>query len=69
MIRLDKRKVEDIEAMIRWCQQHYFWHTNILSTEKLRKQYDQLSMQMKPRAKDPVEEPKGKVLDFKIGGE
>ena len=55
--------------MIYWCQQHYFWHTNILSTEKLRKQYDQLSMQMKPRAKDPVEESKGKVLDIKIGGE
>ncbi len=69
MIRLDKREVEDIEAMIYWCQQHYFWHTNILSTEKLRKQYDQLSMQMKPRAKDPVEESKGKVLDIKIGGE
>ena len=69
MIRIDKRKVEDIEAMIYWCQHHDFWHKYVLSTGKLREKYDQLSIQMKPRAKDPVEESKGKVLDIKIGGE
>ena len=69
MIRLDKRKVEDIEAMIYWCQHHHFWHTAILSTGKLRERYDQLRIQMKPRLNNPVEESKGKVLDIKIGGE
>lgn len=69
MIRIDKRKVEDIEAMIYWCQHHKFWHTCVLSTGKLREKYDQLSIQMKQRSHDQVEEPKGRILDFKIGGE
>ncbi len=55
MIRIDKRKVEDIEATIYWCQHHYFWHKNILSTGKLRERYDQLRIQMKPRVNDPQE--------------
>ena len=46
MIRLDKRSVDDIEAVIRWCQQDDFWHKNILSTDKLRKQFDKLYMNM-----------------------
>lgn len=69
MIRIDKRKVEGIEAMIRWCQQDDFWYKNILSTKKLRERYDQLYLQMKPMSQNYAEEPKGKVLDFKIGGE
>lgn len=69
MIRIDKRKVEDIEAMIRWCQQDDFWYKNILSTKKLRERYDQLYPQMKPRSQNYAEELKGKILDFKIGGE
>jgi hypothetical protein len=44
MIRLDKRTPERIEAVIRWCQQDDFWQNNILSTEKLRKQFDQLEL-------------------------
>lgn len=44
MIRFDKRPPEEIGKVIRWCQQDSFWCTNILSTEKLRKQYDQLQM-------------------------
>ncbi|KXK29370.1 MAG: hypothetical protein UZ01_02264, partial [Candidatus Brocadia sinica] len=42
MIRLDKRPPEEIEKVVAWCQQDSFWQNNILSTEKLRKQYDQL---------------------------
>ncbi len=42
MIRLDKRKPDDIKEMIQWCQGDDFWCTNILSTEKLRKQWDQM---------------------------
>jgi uncharacterized protein YdaU (DUF1376 family) len=46
MIRVDNRKPEAIEAVIRWCQQADFWQNNILSTSKLRKQFDKLELQM-----------------------
>ena len=48
MIRLDGRTPECIEAVIRWCQRDSFWQSNILSTAKLREQFDQLEMRMKP---------------------
>jgi len=44
MIRLDKRKPKRIREIIKWCQQDGFWQNNILSTEKLRKQFDQLEL-------------------------
>jgi len=47
MIRIDKRSIQDIESVIRWCQSNPFWKFNILSTEKLREKYDQLSPQIK----------------------
>jgi phage replication O-like protein O len=47
MIRLDKRTPERIEAVIRWCQADPFWQTNILSSEKLRTQFDQLEMKVR----------------------
>jgi len=45
MIRLDKRDPTKIKAVIEWCQKDSFWQNNILSTEKLRKQFDRLEMQ------------------------
>lgn len=60
MIRLDKRKVEDIEKVINWCQSDKFWFNKILSTEKLRKQYDQLTMQMKSK-QQIMEQPKAQL--------
>ena len=42
MIRLDRRSVEDVKKIIRWCQEDEFWQNNILSTGSLRKQYDTL---------------------------
>ena len=51
MLRIDKRSVEDIEAVIRWCQQDDFWHKNILSTDKLRKQFDKLYIAMPKSSK------------------
>ena len=53
MLRIDKRSVDDIEAVIRWCQQDGFWHKNILSTDKLRKQFDKLYMNI-PKDKKNV---------------
>ncbi len=46
MIRLDRRKPERIEKVIRWSQQDDFWQNNVLSTEKLRKHFDRLEMEM-----------------------
>jgi DNA-binding MarR family transcriptional regulator len=46
LIRLDNRTPERIEAVIRWSQSDSFWADNILSTEKLRKQFDQLELKM-----------------------
>jgi len=51
MIKLDNRTVEQIEGSIRWSQQDSFWSANILSTDKLRKQYDKLFLAAK-RSKD-----------------
>lgn len=53
MIRLDKRDPGQIKEVIKWCQENnqpdgngFCWSRNILSTDKLRKQYDQLVMRM-----------------------
>ncbi len=46
--KLLKREInpEEIKKVINWCQQDEFWQNNILSTSKLRKQFDQLSLKM-----------------------
>lgn len=46
MIRRDKREVQEIRDVIKWCQRDSFWYKNILSPQKLRKQYDQLMVKM-----------------------
>jgi len=51
MIRIDKRKPNDILNVILWCQSDPFWQNNILSTAKLRKQFDQLELKMKAEPK------------------
>lgn len=45
ILRLDKRKVEEVIEVIEWCQSDTFWKSNILSVESLRKQYDKLNAQ------------------------
>lgn len=51
MIRLDSRSIEDIKAVIEFAQKDDFWMTNILSTLKLRKQFDQLYLKNKQKNK------------------
>lgn len=46
LIRLDKRVPEEIERVIKWCQNDKFWYKNILCTESLRRQYDRLAIEM-----------------------
>lgn len=43
LMRLDKRPPEEVKAVILFAQNDPFWRTNILSVDKLRKQYDQLN--------------------------
>ena len=47
MIRLDNRDPVEIEKVILWCQEDTFWQNNILSTKKLRFQFDQLVFKSK----------------------
>lgn len=51
MISLDNWTPEEIEQVIRWSQADEFWQVNILSTQKLREQFDQLWMKMKRKPK------------------
>jgi hypothetical protein len=44
--RLDKQEWSDIEKVIDWCQKDSFWKVNILSANKLREKYAQLSVKM-----------------------
>ena len=52
MIRIDKRDTEEIKKVIEWCQKDDFWKNNILSTTKLRKQYDQLALKMESEVEE-----------------
>ncbi|MFZ7124745.1 MAG: hypothetical protein ACOWWM_01145 [Desulfobacterales bacterium] len=48
MIRLDGRSPARIREVIDWCQaEGNFWRPNVLSTEKLRKQFDRLDAGMR----------------------
>jgi len=57
-IRIDSRKPDRIEAVIRWCQQDaprgergFGWQDNILSTAKLREKFDKLELAMQASQK------------------
>jgi hypothetical protein len=51
MIDRDNRTEQAIRNCIDWVSGHDFWHKNILSADKLRKQYDRLVMEAKDQAK------------------
>lgn len=51
MIRIDRRKPEQIEELIHWIQEDPFWQNNVLSTEKLREKFDQLELKMQAQKK------------------
>jgi hypothetical protein len=57
LIRLNNRTPEQIEAVIRFCQQDDFWCNNILGGEKLRKQIDKLELKMQTE-QAPVKPPR-----------
>lgn len=53
-LRIDKRKPATIEKVIIWAQDNDFWQDNVLCTQKLRKQFDKLELEMNkdPKKKD-----------------
>jgi len=46
----DKRTEEQIMYVIEWCQKDNFWFKNILSTSKLREQFDRLVLEIKSKS-------------------
>lgn len=60
MVRKDERKKEKIKEVIDWCQDSEFWQNNILSTAKLRSQFDQLILKMGGSKKN---EPQQKIIE------
>ncbi len=65
MIRIDKRKPDDIKKVIEWCQADTpdkqtegtwkGWANNILSTAKLREKFDKLFLKMKEQEENQEE--------------
>lgn len=53
MIKRDKRTPRQIYDVINWCQSDSFWRQNILSTAKLRKQFDNLVPKMQAQIRAP----------------
>jgi hypothetical protein len=53
LIRIDKRSAQDIEDVITWCQNDSFWQNNILSTNKLRDKFTQLTLKMNGKGGQP----------------
>lgn len=59
MMERDERTGKEIQDLIIWSQQHHFWYKNILSADKLRKQFDRLQLEM-----NDEEKPKLNVVKF-----
>ncbi|PAE27887.1 hypothetical protein CHI07_16950 [Paenibacillus sp. 7884-2] len=63
----EKRSGKDIQDLILWSQDNHFWYKNILSADKLRKQFDRLFMEMKDERDKPI---KNNVIQIpNYGGE
>ena len=57
IIEIDHRAEHKISAVIDWCQRDLFWANNILSPDKLRKQFDALELKMQEERK-PIRQPR-----------
>lgn len=66
MLRIDKRTVEQLEAVIQFSQKDPFWLSNILSAKKLREKFDTLYLQSKnktkPRGQPPGDMGRGGIV-------
>ena len=66
LLHIDKRTPQEIEKVIRWCQEDDFWCVNILSTDKLRKQIDSLQIKMNNKPSNSQKEQRPDYLDNRI---
>ncbi|WP_461181859.1 hypothetical protein [Virgibacillus kimchii] len=62
MMDRDERKGKEIQDVILWSQEHHFWYKNILSADKLRKQYDRLLLGMNDDRKPNSKKGKDKLI-------
>lgn len=46
IVELDHRDKHQVALVIKWAQHDSFWSINVMSPDKLRKQYDRLTLQM-----------------------
>lgn len=66
MLSLDKISKERIERVLAWLPCDDFWKTNILSADKLRKQFDQLEIKMEANLeKDLIKKNRAFALEQK----
>ncbi len=63
ILRIDKREIEDVTKLIRWCQSNSFWKSNILSPKKLREKYDMLYLKMIEESRKN-QKSNYKIIDF-----
>ncbi|MEQ1964363.1 replication protein [Xenorhabdus khoisanae] len=54
MRQQDNRTHHEICSLFKWANKDHFWHTNILSPAKLRKQWQTLILQKSQKEKQPV---------------
>jgi hypothetical protein len=56
MLRLDRRSYDQTVDVIRWCQADEFWHSNVLSMEKVREKFDTLVLkgELHQRQRQPI---------------
>ena len=66
--RIDGRDWEQIEEVMRWCQEDVFWQTNILSGSKFRKQFDVLLQRMNEQPRKRTSKRQG-AIDALLNGE
>jgi hypothetical protein len=61
LFRLDKRPVHEVRKLIEWASTHKWWSIACLSADKLRKEYDNMLIQMNAEiAANPQESPQVK---------
>lgn len=63
MIRADGRSEREIRDLIEWSQTDPFWHRNILSMGKLRKQFDRLVLERRSQSGNACNRQKGHAED------
>lgn len=67
MREIDGHTHDEIQAVITWCQGDSFWRSNILSTEKLREQWEKLTAKMQGNGARPAR-PSAPEFTFGLGG-